>query len=107
MIYKIKYHPQVCNDLRSLDKNICNKVLKKIGQLSEKPYMGHLLGNKAGLDLTGYRKLYADKQRIRVVYRVDEERLTVMILAVGKRDDLYIYKLARQRLTAEDHSDLS
>lgn len=70
MIYKIEYHPQVCNNLRLLDKNICNKVLKKIGQLAEKPYMGHLLGNKAGLDLTGYRKLYADNQRIRVVYHI-------------------------------------
>ncbi len=102
MRYRIKYHPQVCNDLRILDKSICDKVLKKIGQLAEKPYIGHLLGNKAGIDLSGYRKLYVDKQRIRIVYRIDEAMSVVMIVAIGKRDDLHIYKLAGQRLSSDE-----
>lgn len=57
----------------------------------ERGVFKNLLGNKAGLDLTGYRKLYVDKQRIRIVYRVDDDLLIVMIVAVEKRDDLQIY----------------
>jgi len=98
MIYKIKYHPQVYSDLKSLDKGTRKKVLKKIEQLEEKPLLGKLLGNKAGLDLTGYRKLYVDKRRIRIVYGIEDELLSIMIIAVGKRENLEIYKLAYQRL---------
>jgi len=84
--------------LKSLDKGLRKKVLKKIGQLSEKPLLGQLLGNKAGMDLSGYRKLYVDKRRIRIVYTVEEERVCVMVVAVGKREKLEIYKLAGKRL---------
>jgi mRNA interferase RelE/StbE len=98
MTYDIKYHPDVYSDLKSLDKSLRKKVLKKIGQLAEKPLLGHLLGNKAGIDLTGYRKLYVDKRRIRIVYSVEEELLCIMVVAVGRREDLKIYKLAGKRL---------
>lgn len=84
--------------MKSLDKGLRKKVLKKIGQLSEKPLLGQLLGNKAGMDLSGYRKLYVDKRRIRIVYTVEEERVCVMVVAVGKREKLEIYKLAGKRL---------
>jgi len=98
MTYDIKYHPDVYSDLKSLDKGLRKKVLKKIGQLAEKPLLGQLLGNKAGIDLTGYRKLYVDKRRIRIVYTVEEELLCVMLVAVGRRENLEIYRIAGKRL---------
>ncbi len=98
MLYAIRYHPQVTDDLRRLDKGVRDKVFKKIAQLAHAPESGNLLGNKAGLDLSGYRKLYADNRRIRVVYRIEKETICVLILAVGKRENLEIYRLARERL---------
>ncbi|RLC12030.1 MAG: addiction module toxin RelE [Deltaproteobacteria bacterium] len=97
MTYEIRYHPEVYADLKSLDKGVRSRVLKKIGQLAEKPLLGKPLGNKAGLDLTGYRKLYVDKRRIRIVYTVEDKLLCVMVVAVGKRENLKIYKIAGQR----------
>lgn len=101
MPYTIKYHPHVTDDLRQLDKGVRDKVFKKIEQLSNAPELGHLLGNKANLDLSNYRKLYVDNRRIRVVYRIEQEMICILILAVGKREDLEIYRIARQRLDDE------
>ena len=98
MPYAIKYHPQVTEDFRRLDKGVRNKVFNKIAQLSDAPELGQPLGNKAGMDLSGYRKLYVDNRRIRVVYRVENEMVCILILAVGRREDLEIYRIARQRL---------
>lgn len=101
MLYAIKYHPQVVDDLKLLDKGVRDKVLKKIKQLSNTPELGHLLGNKANLDLSNYRKLYIDNRRIRVIYRIEQEAICILILAVGKREDLEIYRIAKQRLEDE------
>lgn len=101
MPYAICYHPQVTEDLRQLDKGVRNKVFKKIEQLANAPELGELLGNKAGLDLSGYRKLYVDNRRIRIVYRIEDEIISIMIMAVGKREDLEIYRIARQRIENE------
>jgi len=61
-------------------------------KLRESPEFGHPLGNKAGYDLSGCRKLYVDKKKIRIVYTIIEERI-----AVGKREDMAVYRLAAQR----------
>jgi len=43
-------------------------VLKQRVKLEQNPKYGDPLGNKAGINLEGYFKLYADKRRIRIVY---------------------------------------
>ena len=40
-----------------------------------------------GYDLTGYRKMYADRKRIRIVYSIVEELVLVKIIAIGRRAD--------------------
>jgi mRNA-degrading endonuclease RelE of RelBE toxin-antitoxin system len=43
-------------------------------------------------------KMYADDKRIRIVYRIWEGTLNVLIIAIGKRDDFEVYKDAEKRL---------
>jgi len=50
-----------------------------------------------GLDLTGYRKMYADRKKIRIVYKIVEEKILVQIIATGKRDNIKVYKKAANR----------
>ncbi len=99
MNYTVRYHPDVYDDLKAMDKSVRKKVVKKIDQLAQKPEMGQLLGNKAGIKLSGYRKLYVDKKRIRIIYCVENEEFYVMVIAVGKRENLEIYQIARRRLS--------
>lgn len=99
MKYKIKYHPDALKDLKKIGHDISIKALKKIEQISENPLIGQRLGNLYGMDLTGYRKTYIVKKKFRIVYRVDNDIVTVFIIAIGPRDSLIVYQEAQKRIT--------
>jgi mRNA interferase RelE/StbE len=98
MTYKIIFHPEAAKEISGLDNYVRIPVLKQIKKLSISPILGVELGNKHGFDLTGYRKLYADKKRIRIVYKIVNEKGLVQIIAIGKRDSMKVYKTAAKRL---------
>jgi mRNA interferase RelE/StbE len=52
-----------------------------------------------GMDLTGFRKVYVDKKRIRIIYQMVEERMLVQIIAVGKREGMQVYQKAAKRIS--------
>ena len=62
------------------------------------PFLVEELGNKNGYDLTGYRKMYACKKQIRIVYSVIDNLLLVHIIAIGKREDMEVYSTASERV---------
>jgi len=75
------------------------EIVKKIDALSENPFLGKPLGNKLGMDLTGFFKLYAARKKYRIVYRILKGRLEVLeIIGIGKREKAEIYKLIFRRL---------
>ncbi len=88
MKYKILLHPEAAREINALDRSQQLLVLKQIHKLSQSPGNGKPLGNKQGLELSGYRKLYADRKKIRIVYSVVEEKILVKIIAVGKRESM-------------------
>ncbi len=90
--YKILFHPKAKEEFDHFDGSVRKILLKQLIKLGENPHLGELLGNKAGLDLTGYRKMYALKKKIRIVYKVLEGKLLVFIIAVGDRDDMKVYR---------------
>ncbi|MGA3084537.1 MAG: addiction module toxin RelE [Thermodesulfobacteriota bacterium] len=78
---------------------IRKEVVKKIEALSENPFLGKPLGNKMGLDLTGFFKLYVAKKKIRVVYRLLRDYLEVFeVIGIGKREKEEVYQLIIRRL---------
>ena len=103
--YKILFHPDAKNEFDNLDGGIRFKVLKQIKKLQEKPELGESLGNKAGIDLTGYRKLYVDRKKIRIVYKIFEEKIIVYIISIAKRENLTVYEKAKKRLKNDMPND--
>ena len=98
MHYKIILHPDVINkDFKCLSKTQIGLVFKQLKKLQTSPELGKLLGNQSGYDLSGYRKMYVDKKKIRIVYSIVEEIITVEVIAVGKRDDMEVYQKAAIR----------
>ena len=97
MEFKIIFHPDAAREISELDNRQKLLVLKQIKKLSLTPGNGKKLGNKQGHDLTGYRKMYADRKKIRIVYKIVEEKILVQIIAIGKRDNLKVYKKAANR----------
>ena len=98
MKYKILFHPKAAREIEKLDNRVKLLVFKQIKKLSLTPLIGLQLGSKQGMDLSGYRKLYVDKKRIRVIYKFAEEKVVVQIIAVGKRESLKVYKNAAKRI---------
>ncbi len=97
MSYKLKVKEEVEKDLSKLSTTQKMLVLKQFKKLQTSPELGDLLGNKAGYNLSGCRKMYVDKKKVRIVYTILEEIITVEVIAVGKRDDMAVYEKARER----------
>ena len=97
MNYEVILHPDLYKDLKRLSKTQQILVFKQFKKLQVSPELGDFLGNRAGYDLSGFRKLYVDKKKIRIVYRIVEEKVVVEVIAVGKRDDMAVYEKAWER----------
>ncbi|HEU5406692.1 MAG TPA: type II toxin-antitoxin system RelE/ParE family toxin [Nitrospira sp.] len=97
MRYSVTLTADAADDFRRLDGSLKQPVAKQLKKLETSPLLGEHLGNKAGLDLTGYYKLYAAKKGIRIVYRISEQEVIVEVVAIGKREELAVYRTSRKR----------
>jgi len=98
MSYKLILHPDIQKDLNNLSKAQITLVFKQFKKLQNSPQLGKLLGNKAGYDLSGCRKMYVDKKKIRIVYRIIDDEIVVEVIVVGKREDMKVYAEATERM---------
>ncbi len=104
--YKILFHPEARKEFERLDGSVKKLVSKQLIKLQESPYLGDNLGNRAGMDLTGFRKMYVYKKKIRVVYRIYENKLIILIVAIGDREEMAVYKDAHKRKTDKENIDI-
>jgi mRNA interferase RelE/StbE len=99
MPHKIEFLPEAEKDYEHLDRSVRKEVAKKIDALADNPFLGNPLGNKYGVDLAGFYKLYAAGKRYRIVYRLAGGHVEVVeIVGIGKREKQEIYKVVAQRL---------
>lgn len=78
-------------DFEKLDVSIKKQILKKLILLETNPFLGKPLGNRAGMDLIGYYKLYAYKRKIKIIYEIKDESLIIRVISIGKREDFTVY----------------
>jgi len=97
MTYKVVLKTEAKEDLDELSHSQKFLIVKQFKKLETSPQLGILLGNKAGYDLTGYRKMYADKKKLRIVYRIVDDVIEVEVIAIGKRNDMDVYVKASER----------
>jgi len=78
------------------DRRIRDQIIKRINRLDHDPEkQGKLLSE----ELVGYRSVRAVGERYRIIYRVEEERVVVVVVAVGIRkagDKKDAYELAKK-----------
>ena len=98
MPYRVVLTADAAEDLRALDKSVKEQVARQLRKLETSPPLGEHLGRKAGFDLPGYYKLYAAKKASRIVYRIMELEVVVEVVAIGKREDMAVYREAVRRL---------
>jgi mRNA interferase RelE/StbE len=80
------------------DQRVRRLISQRVDQLARSPEQQ---GKPLIGELAGFRSLRAVGQRYRIVYRVEQRDVTVLIVAVGRRrsaDKSDIYELARKLL---------
>ena len=97
MTYRILLTPQALKMLKAIpDRWVRGKLSERIEGLAEEPQKQGkpLLG-----PLAGYRSLRAVGQRYRILYRVEEDQVLVLVVALGMRkegDKRDVYILAKK-----------
>ena len=97
-MYELKLHPKVEDDLKELDNALQIQVFKKLKQIQNSPELVLPLGNKNNMNLSGFKKVYVAKKRVRIVYEIQDDELLIYTIAIGKRNDMEVYKKAFDRL---------
>jgi len=94
--WKVELVAEAQTDFKRLEGSVKKRVLKQLIKLEKNPNCGDPLGNKAGINLEGYFKLYADEKRIRIIYeKVDN---IIKVIAIDKREDMEVYRIALKRI---------
>lgn len=98
MAYSLKWKPEAEREFKGLDKAIQQQAFSQFKKLANSPELGEPLGDKAGFNLTGYRKLYFFQKKYRIVYELNQEDKEVIIYAIGKRENMKVYQELARRL---------
>ncbi len=96
-MYNFKFHPDAYEELQKLNKSIQILFTKKLKQILNSPEIGIKLGNKNNLNLAGFKKVYFNNKKYRIVYGIIEEEIIIYIIAIGKREEMDVYKKAVSR----------
>lgn len=99
MAWKVELTEEAEEDFAALDGSLRKLVRKKLAKLEANPYVGEELQDRAGCNLRGYYKLYFNGTRYRIVYRIENEILLVLIIGIGQRAHGAVYRMAAGRVS--------
>jgi mRNA interferase RelE/StbE len=81
--YKIFFRKSVWKDFESIPKKELNRILEKINSLSENPRPS------GSQKLSGQERYRARQGRYRILYSIQDKELTVWVVKVGHRKNVY------------------
>jgi mRNA interferase RelE/StbE len=102
MAYRVEFLPEAAQEFAALDGSLKKLATKQIDKLVERPELGEPLGKRMGIDLTGYHKIYFGKKGYRIIYEIQQQRLVILIIGIGKRERAEIYREVARRLRRLD-----
>lgn len=94
MSYELEFKTSALKEWRKLDSPIREQFKKRLAERLKAPHV-------ASAKLSGLPDCYKIKLRdagYRLVYQVVDDRLLVVVIAVGRRDHDQVYRLARGRI---------
>ena len=81
--YKLFFKKSVQKDLSAIPKKDLKRILRRIKALAEDP-------RPAGCEkLTGHERYRLRQGRYRIVYSIQDDELTVWVIQIGHRKDIY------------------
>lgn len=94
MTYELYFHEQAHAEWRKLDNSIKQQFKKQLARRLENPRL-------PSVALSGMADCYKIKLRstgYRLVYRVDDNKVVVTVIAIGKRERNTVYLAAASRI---------
>ncbi len=97
--YQIKWTRTALEMMEAIpDRRVRGQIIARVEELAKAP---EALGKPLIGELAGYRAVRAIGQRYRIIYRVERQVVTILVVAVGRRkegDKKDVYELARRLL---------
>lgn len=93
MTYKLLFHADAECEWRKLDNSIRTQLKKKLAERLENP---RIEADKLS-NLPNTYKIKLRSIGYRLVYEVQDEKVVVMVIAVGRREDNEVYITAAKR----------
>ena len=104
MKYKLVLSKDAYKDYMSLDGSMIKQGDKILKRVLENPLpasqggYGKPLRNKNGLDLSDFLKIKLRSSGLRIVYKLVEVDGQMLVIIIGARSDLDVYKEAYRRI---------
>jgi mRNA interferase RelE/StbE len=95
MTYKLKFLPIAQQEWNTLNSSIKEIFKKKLAKRLEDP---EIPKDKLRGDLKDCYKIKLLKLGYRLIYKVNKHDVTVLVIAVGRRDKSIAYKCAEKRV---------
>jgi len=86
MIYKLKFMPKALKDFKKLDGTIKSEFKKILQKRLHNPLIEKY---RLHGDLKGYYKIKLKSSAYRLIYRVIQQDLVIVVVEVGRRDKIY------------------
>jgi mRNA interferase RelE/StbE len=81
--YELVFRKSVARDLRAFPKQEVKRIMQRIRSLADDP-------RPAGCEkLSGQERYRVRQGAYRIVYEIEDARLTVLVVKVGHRSDVY------------------
>ena len=98
MIYELHFHPLALKEWKKLSKNLQEQFKKILKRRLENPHVV-----SAGLrgELKNCYKIKLHQAGYRLVYHVNDNKMIVMVVTVGKRNHNDVYDVASIRRNAD------
>ena len=92
--YRLEFLPSALKEWRKLGATVRNQFAKRLDERLVSPRI-------PSARLSEFPDCYKIKLRkagYRLVYRVDDDRIVIIVIAVGKRERSEVYSIAAQRV---------
>ena len=95
MTYELEFHEDAFKEWKKLDPSIRIQFKKQLAKRLENPHVAS--AQLRGKDMKNAYKIKLRDVGYRLVYEVNDETITVLVLAVAKRDKNQAYEFAKHR----------
>jgi mRNA interferase RelE/StbE len=93
-IYKLEFLPSAIKEWRKLDSSVRSQFEKKLEERLAQPR----IASARLRELPNCYKIKLKSAGYRLIYRVDDQRIVVIVVVVGRRERNAVYKVASRRL---------